>query len=79
MATVLETLKRRALRGVVSAIEPIDGLMALISAEVEGEDTPLATELPVGEVERLNLKVGQTVDIFPIDFQTYLIIGKPKQ
>lgn len=78
MATVLETLKRKALRGVVSAIEPIDGLMALISAEVEGEDIPLATELPVDEVKRLNLKVGDAIDIFPFDFQTYLIIGKPK-
>ncbi|MFC1646281.1 hypothetical protein ACFL2Y_03780 [Candidatus Omnitrophota bacterium] len=80
MATALETLKRRALKGVIRAIEPIDGTMYLISAEVDDEeDTPVATELSVEEVEMLKLQIGDAVDMFPINIDTYLIIGKPKQ
>ncbi len=78
MATALETLERRALRGVIRGIEPVDGTMALISAEIDKECTPIATELPVEEVERLNLRVGDAIDVFPFSFDTYLIIGKPK-
>jgi len=78
MATALETLERRALRGVIRGIEPVDGTMALISAEIDKEYTPIATELPVEEVERLNLRVGDAIDVFPFNLDTYLIIGKPK-
>ena len=80
MATALETLKTRALKGVIRAIEPIDGTMNLISAEIDDKEcTPIATELSVEEVERLNLQIGDVVDMFPIDIDTYLIIGRPKQ
>lgn len=77
MATALETLERRALRGVIRAIEPVDGVMSLICADVDKEDTPIATEIPVEEVKRLNLQTGDAIDVFPISFDTYLIIGKP--
>lgn len=78
MATVLETLKGKALKGVIRAIEPIDGLMVLISAQVDGEEAEVATELPVEEAQRLNLRVGDVIGLFPIDTETYLIIGRPK-
>lgn len=79
MATALETLERRALRGVIRAIEPVDGVMSLISAEIDEDYTLVATELPIEEVERLNLKIGDALDMVPISIDTYLIIGKPKQ
>lgn len=79
MATALETLGRRALMGVIREIEPVDGAMFLISAEIDEDYTPIATELPVEEVERLNLRVGDAIGVFPINIDTYLIIGKPKQ
>jgi len=77
MATALETLEKRALRGVIRAIEPVDGVMSLICADVEEGNIPIATELPVEEVQRLNLRIGDAIAAFPISFDTYLIIGKP--
>jgi hypothetical protein len=79
MATVLETPARKALKGVISNIEPIDGTMVLISAEIDEDQTSIATELPQEEVKILNLRVGDMVDVLPISFDTYLIVGKPKQ
>mgnify|MGYP001767119405 CR=1 FL=1 len=79
MATALETLERKALRGVIRGIEPVDGTMNLISAEIDEDYTPIATELPAEEVERLDLHVGDAIAVFPINIDTYLIIGKPKQ
>ena len=77
MATALETLERKALRGVIRTIEPVDGVMSLICADVDNGNTPIATEIPVEEVERLNLRIGDAIAAFPISFDTYLIVGKP--
>ncbi|MFH1622409.1 MAG: hypothetical protein ABIA97_04730 [Candidatus Omnitrophota bacterium] len=77
MATALETLERRALRGVIRAIEPVDGTMSLICADIDKGNTPVATEMPVEEVQRLNLRIGDAIVAFPISCDTYLIIGKP--
>jgi len=75
MATGLGTLKKRALRGVIREVKN-NCTISLIRAEVDNEDISVASELSKQEVERLNLKIGDTVDIFPIDSNTYLIIGK---
>ena len=79
MATALETLSRKALKGVIRDIEFVDDSMALISAEIDKEDKIIETELPVEEAKRLNLRTGDALDIIPVDIDTYLIIGKPKQ
>ncbi|MFC1709438.1 hypothetical protein ACFL2J_05230 [Candidatus Omnitrophota bacterium] len=78
MATTLETLEKRALRGVIRGIDPIDGTMALISAEIDEDYAPVATEIPVEEVQKLNLRIGDAVDVIPIGSDTCLLIGKPK-
>ena len=75
MATGLGTLKKRALRGVIREVKN-NCTVSLIRAEVNDENISVASELSKQEVERLNLKIGDTVDIFPIDSDTYLIIGK---
>ena len=79
MATALETLNRKALKGVIRGIELVDNSMALISAEIDREDETITTELPAEEVKTLNLQIGDVLDIVPVDIDTYLIIGKPKQ
>ncbi len=75
MATELKILKRRALKGMIREIKN-NCTMSLIRAEIDDEDISVASELSKQEVERLNLKTGDAVDMFPIDYQTYLIIGK---
>ncbi len=78
MATALETLKRKALRGVVREIQNL-GDVSLISAEVEEESMLIASELPTEEITILNLRIGDAVNIYPINTDSYLIIGNPKQ
>lgn len=75
MATVLETQKKKALRGVIREIKH-NCTISLISADVEGKDISIESEMPKEELNRLNLNVGDEVDIFPIDIDTYLMIGK---
>lgn len=78
MATALKTLNRRALKGVIRDIELVDDSVALISVEIDKEYEIIATELPAEEVQRLNLQIGDVLDIIPVNIDTYLIIGKPK-
>ena len=79
MATSLETLNRKALKGVIRGTELVDGSVARISAEIDKEHETITTELPVEEAQRLNLQIGDVLNIIPVDIDTYLIIGKPKQ
>lgn len=76
MATVLETQKKKALRGVIREIKH-NCTVSLISAAIEGKDTTIESEMPKEEFYRLDLNIGDEVDIFPIDIDTYLMIGKP--
>lgn len=78
MATELKTSQKKALKGLIREIK--DGLFAsyLICVEIQGEDKEVVSELSKEEVERLNLVVGDTVDLFPVDIDTYLIVGSLK-
>lgn len=75
MATVLETPRKKALRGVIRDIRH-NCTVSLISADIEGEDIAIESEMPKEECYKLNLRIGDSVDIFPIDINTYLMIGK---
>ena len=76
MATALKTPRRKALRGIIRGIEN-NCSVSFINAQVEDQDTIITSEIPKQELGRLNLKIGDVVDIFPIDIDTYFIIGKP--
>ena len=78
MATVLETLKRKALRGVIREIEN-NGTMSLVRAEINDKDMSVASEISKKELDALNLQIGDTVDIFPFGFNTYIIVSESKQ
>jgi molybdopterin-binding protein len=75
MITLTDTSKRKALRGTISRIEHNCTLSA-IHAEVEEEGISVSSKLPKAELARLNLAVGDTVDIFPLGLADYFIIGK---
>ena len=75
MNTTTNTSKRKALRGTIREIEH-NCTMSLISAKVDNEDICVSSRLPKAELARLSLQIGDTVDIFPIDLDNYLIIGK---
>ena len=77
MATALETQKKKALRGVIREIRH-NCSVSLISAAIEGKDATIESEMPKEEFHRLNLSIGDEVDIFPISIDTYLMIGKPQ-
>lgn len=78
MATVLETQRRKALKGVIREIKHSMLDSYLICAEIQDENREIVSELPEMEVKQLNLQVGDTIDIFPLDIDTYLVVGKPK-
>jgi molybdopterin-binding protein len=69
------TSRRKALRGTIREIEH-NCTMSLIQAKVDNEDICVSSRLPKAELARLSLQVGDIVDIFPIDLDNYLIIGK---
>ncbi|MDD5005609.1 MAG: hypothetical protein PHS93_03790 [Candidatus Omnitrophica bacterium] len=77
MATVLETLRRKALRGIITDIET-NGDISVIHAKAFKEGSTASCELPKEEVERLNLKAGDMVNIYPLDQDNYLIVSTPK-
>ena len=75
MATATQTVRRKALRGVVAEIKH-NCCISFIRAEVEGSDESIVSEVPKEELNTLNLRVGDSVDMFPLNDETYLIIGK---
>lgn len=75
MATALKTQKRKALRGVIREIKH-NCTVSLISADIEGEDINIESEMPKEELLRLDLNIGDLVDVFPVGIDTYLMIGK---
>jgi len=75
MATVLETPRKKALRGVIREIKH-NCTVSLVSADIEGRDMAVESEMAKEECLRLDLCIGDSVDIFPIDTDTYLMIGK---
>lgn len=75
MATVPRTQKKKALRGVIRDVQH-NCTVSLVSADIEGRDTPIESEMPKEECMRLNLRIGDEVAIFPLDVDTYLMIGK---
>ncbi|MDD5617863.1 MAG: TOBE domain-containing protein [Candidatus Omnitrophica bacterium] len=75
METAICASRRKALKGVIREIEH-NCTMSLIRARVENEDICVSSRLPKEEVARMDLKVGDNVDIFPIDLETYLIVSK---
>lgn len=77
MATGLETQRRKALKGVIREINS-NHTFSLISAEVKSKNMLVVSEIPKKELQSLKLKIGDAVDIFPIDSNTYLIVNQPK-
>lgn len=77
MATVLETQRRKALRGVITDIEHNCSL-SFISARLEGQEAMIASEIPKEEALRLNLQIGDTVCVYPIAPDAYFIVAEPR-
>ena len=73
MAT--ETLKRKALQGIVQEIRYHKKTYVTLSIKV-ADETEALVELPRREFNQLNISVSDCVNVFPIQPDVYLIIGK---
>jgi len=73
MAT--ETLKRKALQGIVQEIRHHNETCVALSIKV-ADETEALVELPRREFNQLNISISDCVNVFPIQPDVYLIIGK---
>jgi molybdopterin-binding protein len=64
------------LKGTIREIEN-NCTISLIQAKIDDENLYVSSRLPKQEVARLNLKVGDPVEVFPIGQDTYFIVSKP--
>ena len=74
MATVLETIKRKKiLTGTITEIKEESNLCLVKVAFEESQEA--VSEIPRNEFILLGIKVGDKVQLFPMNQSSYLIVG----
>jgi len=76
MATVLKTNnKRRVLVGVITEIEEAETLYRIKVTFEENQEA--LSEVPKKEFRLLGIKLGDEVQLLPVDSDSYLLVGNP--